>query len=120
MAGMSFTGLAGTIAALGDLATDVSAVFEDALEEVAHKILKEAKINVPVDTGFLRSSGKVERRRGVVIIKFTTDYAAAVHEDTDPDYQNGDAKYLKRAVNVVLSREDAASIIADRLTDAIL
>jgi len=118
--GLNLANLGQAISALKGISGAVGGAVDDALEQVAFEILKEAKVRVPVDTGFLRSSGSIEVRAHSVVITFGADYAAAVHERTDRTYQNGEAKYLEKAVNVVLSKNRAADIIADRLTEALL
>jgi len=117
--GINVAGFGQVLGALEGIHDTVDGAVFDALEQIAYEILAEAKKNVPVDTGFLRSSGEVETRGDHVVVKFGADYAAAVHERTDRTYQNGDAKYLERAVNVVISKNRAADIIADRLFEAL-
>lgn len=116
---LKLSGITQLLAGLAGLIDDIDDVVGNALEQVAREILAEAKKRVPVDTGFLRSSGQVEAGSGVVHIRFTADYAAAVHERTERSYQNGEAKYLERAVNVTLSKERASEVIAQHLREAL-
>lgn len=105
------------IRALFGLRDGANDLMDDTLEEVGYKILKEAKTRTPVDTGFLRSSGEVERKRDHVAIRFTAKYALPVHERVEVPHSPGEAKFLENAFEVVLSKEEASEILLRRLLD---
>lgn len=75
-----------------------------ALEEAGIKLLELSQPLVPVDTGLLKSTGKVTRRRegwdAVVEVSYGNDkafYATWVHEDLDAFHLAGtQAKYLEQ------------------------
>lgn len=78
----------------------------DAAYEEAEKIMTEAKLRTPVDTGALRSSGlvSVDRRttaRFDVLMTFggaASAYAVPVHENLHASHPVGQAKFLESAM----------------------
>ena len=79
-------------------------VCQDALNEGAEVVLEDAKSLVPVKTGALRDSGRIEPGLGdlpSVTIAFGgdgVDYALRVHEDLEMRHPNGGIpKYLEEA-----------------------
>ena len=64
-------------------------------------LLKESKKVTPLDTGFLRASGKVvvntsDKFRPELTVEYTAPYAVYVHENPDAFHPVGDYKYLER------------------------
>jgi len=122
---LKVNGMAQLLDTLFDLKDTGDRVLNNTLEELGYKILKLSKTEyVPVDTGFLRSSGEVEVKKvDKVVIQYTAQYALAVHEKTDPGVEwskeGTGPKYLKKAFNQVVSAEQASDILLDRLLDAI-
>lgn len=99
---IEITGLAevnAELARLGDLhfATAARALFEEAQIEMT-----ESKRRVPVDTGALRESGRVEEaEEGAVRLVYgdaAVDYALEVHENLEAFHPNGEAKFLERPI----------------------
>lgn len=64
----------------------------------AERILKDAQARVPVDEGELRDSGRVQVDGDEVTVTFTADHAIPVHEDLEAHHNDGEAKYLERAL----------------------
>lgn len=60
------------------------ALAEERLREVADAVYKDSQVEVPVDTGALKASGKLERsdseNKITYTISYDTEYAAHVHE----------------------------------------
>jgi len=83
--------------------------------------MTESKRRVPVDTGVLRASGRVEepqRYRGRISVTLSyggaaENYAIIVHEDLDAHHSVGQAKYLESVLNE--SRSSMAARLAKRL-----
>lgn len=57
--------------------------FSKALETAAHVILRESKLNTPVDTGNLRNSQYIENQGDVVYIVVNAKYAVYVEYGTE-------------------------------------
>jgi len=80
--------------------------FSAALYERAVSVMTQAKKLTPVDTGRLRASAFVSRPQtqafgGMeVVFGYGTDYAERVHEDTSAYHEVGEAKFLKKAMNL--------------------
>ena len=75
-----------------------------ALHAEGQAIMREAKKEVPVDTGRLRQTGFVGRavdgpKGPTVPIGFGTKYALPVHERLEVHHPVGKAKYLEDPVN---------------------
>lgn len=75
----------------------------------SQRTLTKAKGYTPVDTGKLRSSGRVEIGEYIEIIfgGGGVDYAVKVHEDMSVRHKTGQAKFLERAV-----KEDSNAFLA--------
>jgi hypothetical protein len=118
---LQVSGLAALMRLLSGMGKDAEKAAEDALTELGFRVLKEAKERTPVDTGFLRSSGEVEvaEDKNSVIVKFKAEYALPVHERTEIEHANGEAKFLENAFNLVMSKQQAEQAILSRLMDAI-
>jgi len=86
--------------ALGDLVKKVPDVAGQALREEAEIEMEEAKRRTPVDTGALRSSGRVTSSEDGLAVTLSfgdtaVDYALPVHEDLEMLHRVGQAKYLE-------------------------
>lgn len=64
-------------------------------QAAAEELLEQSNARVPVETGRLRGSGRVED--GQVI--YDAPYAAVVHERMDVHHDVGEAKFLESAAN---------------------
>ena len=72
--------------------------------KIALAILDRAQTKVPVDTGFLKSTGRVKQIKDGFEVVYDADYAIYVHEDIDAKHPNGgQAKYLEEAYYEVMS-----------------
>ena len=72
--------------------------------KIALDILDRAQTKVPVDTGFLKSTGRVKQIKDGFEVVYDADYAIYVHEDIDAKHPNGgQAKYLEEAYYEALS-----------------
>ena len=118
-------GLLSLIESLFDLKDLGDDILNNTLEELGYKILKLSKEDyVPVDTGFLRSSGEVEVKKiDHVVVQYTAQYAFAVHEKADENVswskEGTGPKYLEKAFNRVVSHRQASEILLKRLLGAI-
>lgn len=72
---------------------------------VAVKILDVSQENVPVDEGFLKSRGRVEKTPDGYMIIYDTDYAIYVHNNTAVKHTIGSALFLSDAYYKVLSSD---------------
>jgi hypothetical protein len=112
-----FTGVAEMKRKMHTAAADIRRLQVRAVEAEAQKILKEAQSRVPVDTGQLRDSGRVEMHEDGTTIKarivFGTDHAIPVHEDLEAKHPSGQAKFLESALNEASST--VAAGIASRM-----
>jgi len=99
--------LGGTATAKKNLAklgpTQITSIIRPAMTMGGEIILTLAKQYTPVDTGRLRSSGRVDEvaigMKLVIVLGFHTDYAVYVHENLDANHPVGQAKFLERAMN---------------------
>jgi len=114
---MKIQGLDSLLALLMRASDDVKEAVHDGLEELAFKVLKEAKTRTPVDTGFLRSSGTVEMLGDKAIVRFEAEYALPVHERVEVPHSNGEAKFLENAVNVTIEKARVISIFERRIKE---
>lgn len=72
---------------------------------IATKIMEAAVPLAPKQTGALRQSAYVTPpESGRVEFGFGVDYAPKVHEETDVRHQEGGAKFLQRAIDMVARR----------------
>lgn len=84
------------------------------LNDKAEQVFSMSQRWVPVDTGYLKGSGKLVHavpRDLTAVVRYTADYAAAVHE-----LHRTKGQYLTRAVDRMvenLADDLADSIIAD-------
>src|SRR3990167_2417631 len=94
----------------------------DALVEQAERIMNDAKGRTPVDTGALRSTGRVRRDGATVTMSFggrafnnkVVRYAVFVHEIMWYKHKIGQAKFLENAVNA--ARKGMEARLARRVT----
>jgi len=107
--------MAGIKAILRNLRSEMREVegeAEDAMKEIAHEILREAKERVPVDTGNLKSSGEVRQSTsGEYTVVFTAEYAMDQHENLTYHHDNGEAKFLENAIQVVINSNMVETIM---------
>lgn len=71
------------------------------LEEAAKELLNDANLIVPVDTGHLKSTGKVVTGDGEVSVVYDADYAIYVHEIPGHSYGY---KWLERTIDQNIDR----------------
>lgn len=72
--------------------------------KIALEILDRAQAKVPVDTGFLKSTGKVVQVEDGFEVRYDADYAIYVHENLEAQHPNGgQAKFLEEAFYEVMS-----------------
>lgn len=77
---------------------------ERALDEEAASVGAESDANVPVDTGELKESRRIERRGLEASVGYTAPHALAVHEDLTASHDDGKAKFLEDAIRNRVSR----------------
>ena len=70
--------------------------------KIALAILDRAQTKVPVDTGFLKSTGQIIERENGFEVAYTADYAYYVHENDYAKHKVGQAKYLEEAYNEIM------------------
>lgn len=84
------------------LASIAGEAVAQSLNEVAEVTLTDAKERTPVDTGTLKSSGKVSEhatlRKHQAKLTYGTEYAVWVHEQTNLKHRVGEAKFLEKAL----------------------
>jgi uncharacterized protein YyaL (SSP411 family) len=91
---------------------------EEGLHKAAEAVLEAAQERVPVDTGELRSSGRVQvLDDGEAAVVFTADHAITVHEDLEAFHPEGEAKFLERAL--AAQKKAALDAIAAELRRAL-
>ena len=72
--------------------------------KIALEILDRAQAKVPVDTGFLKSTGKVVQVEDGFEVRYDADYAIYVHENIEAQHpRGGQAKFLEEAFYEVMS-----------------
>jgi hypothetical protein len=110
------TGARQAISRMRQIATMSPGLVAGVMLTQAEATMTLAKSLTPVDTGDLRSSGKVDPpsigMRTVVTMGFHTDYAIYVHEDLAAHHPTGQAKFLETAVNARRSTIANAMAIA--------
>ena len=107
-----FDGVRATAARLAGVQAAVAAALPGALLVEGEKVMMEAKRLTPVDTGTLRSSGRVtgpETEGDSVSVRLSfggaaQEYAIYVHEDLEATHVNGQAKFLEEPVKRHASR----------------
>jgi hypothetical protein len=90
----------------------------ESLKEVATTIYEDSKTNyVPIDTGALKNSAKMEEKSGVsnytIKISYNTTYAIYVHEIVYYYHAHGSWKYLETPFTIHTSK--LAKIIAEKI-----
>lgn len=80
----------------------------EALVEIAKELLEAARERTPVETGWLKRSGHVKLTiyAGNVSARviFDAPHARIVHEDMEAAHDNGEPKFLERALNELRPR----------------
>lgn len=86
-------------------------ITEDAAVEVGERVLKTSNSKVPTDTGALKASGQVIKGRTrktnqiLVKVRYGTkspngpNYAAIVHYDPNAKHDDGEDRYLQKAMD---------------------
>lgn len=64
-------------------------------QQVGADILAEAQLMVPVASGALRDSGKLQSTDQGFEVVFEANYSAKIHEDLTLQHSNGQAKFLE-------------------------
>ncbi|MCK9310675.1 MAG: HK97 gp10 family phage protein [Bacteroidales bacterium] len=94
---------------------------QEGLHEVGQKIFDQARDSVPVDTGALKGSGKMDEsisgNKVKIIIGFYTEYAVYVHEILSYHHPHGKAKYLEDPFNSNISNIETT--IASKMKGAL-
>ena len=94
---------------------------KDGLHEVGQKIFDQARDTVPVDTGTLKGSGRMDEsgsgNKVKITIGFYTDYAVYVHEIMYYQHPHGKAKYLEDPFNSNIANIE--SVIASKMKGAL-
>ena len=117
---VTVTGVDRTLRAMGRASAQDAVKIRDGLQKCAGVILRKSYQYVPLDTGRLRASGRIETNekqgfasRVMVVYGDTVEayYAVYVHEDLVRTYRNPPrgAKFLERAVRE--TRGTCASIL---------
>lgn len=109
---MKIDGIERIQAALRDASDAQRRIYADTMRAEAQAIMNESKKIVPVDTGALKTSGRVENPTitadGIEVVMGyggpSAPYAAIVHED--PDAQHGPGKTYKYLEIPVKAAED--------------
>lgn len=102
-----------TVASLNRAASlpTTRSLMRDALNEAAKQVFSVSQRYVPVDTGYLKGSGRIEFANVRVLrstVSYNTDYAAAVHE-----LHPSKSGYLSNAADLVWDNlpDDIADLI---------
>lgn len=76
--------------------------FQVGVRKAGYYIFQLSQTLVPVDTGFLKASGKMKfggsGTQFTFTIEYTAPYAIFVHEDLSVYHPNGQAKFLEAAM----------------------
>lgn len=83
---------------------------KDGAGDAVEVIFEASQLAVPVDTGQLKASGRIEGEGLHRTIRYTDPVAAIVHEDLRANHTNGQAKFLETAMNT--KRDEARAAIA--------
>jgi len=83
-----------------------SKAYFQAVQDAASKVLRRSNSLVPVDTGRLRSSGKMSSVKYIKAksrskVYYDVEYAVAVHERIWVQHANGESKFLEKAANEI-------------------
>jgi hypothetical protein len=99
------TGLARVQRNLQKVLGDLPKAAAEALKAETEAVLAKAKARTPVDTGALRASGHVDKPKiaGKISVQLvfggpSAPYADVVHEDLATAHDDGEAKFLERAL----------------------
>ena len=95
--------------------TEIEKAARDALQDAAKEVLKVAKQKAPADTKGLRRSGRVLVDDVTVRVVFRSPHAWLQHERLDYKHDEGEAKYLERAVEEVGVEAEIISDVTARL-----
>mgnify|MGYP000645025530 CR=1 FL=1 len=82
--------------------SNIEGANEQGLLQAALLIKREAQEKTPVDTGNLKNSAYTDSEGGnnpAAVIGYQASYAPFVHEDLEARHDNGEAKFLEKAVN---------------------
>lgn len=91
---MKFTGIKKVKNNIKKMQKDVNKDMVSDIELIAaQKILEEADKQVPLDTGDLRDSKKIEKLRDKTRISYNTVYARRLHYNPSYNFQNGRKAY---------------------------
>lgn len=93
-----------------------------AINQFGAHVLGEAQKLAPIDTGNLKNSdvsvpAELHGDQVTKVIGFNAEYAAAVHERLNVHHNQGQAKYLNKAVMDNQPKLD--SFVADRVREAL-
>jgi hypothetical protein len=125
----SIDGVEATVRAIGKAAVVMERSIVEGLQKCGQTILKKSQTYVPVETGALKASGKVETTgKGFgarVFVRYggsssprTADYAPFVHENMEKYHKPPtQAKFLERAVRE--TRGTCASIMRRTLESGV-
>lgn len=95
--------------------TEIEKAAREALRDTAKDVLRIAKQKAPKESGGLRRSGRVLVDDVTVRVVFRSPHAWLQHERLDYKHDDGEAKYLERAVDEVGVEADIISGIQARL-----
>ena len=82
--------------------------------KIALKILDRAQTKVPVDTGFLKSTGRVKQIKDGYQVVYDANYAIYVHEIENYKHKNGQAKFLEEAYYEVMNEINKGGVFNGR------
>ena len=96
--------------------TQIEQAAQAALVDTAKAVLKQARANVPKESGGLARSGRVEVGFKEVAVAFRAPHAWIQHERLDYQHpRGGKAKYLESAVGEVGAAKHVADGVRARL-----
>jgi len=94
------SGMDGVMRNLMKISKQAERNLEQSITEGSHVILDRSNELVPVATGELKDSGKVEKpSRLESEVTYDADYAIHVHEDLEAFHPHGQAKFLQTAIS---------------------
>lgn len=77
---------------------------DEAIQQVMHEVLEEAREEAPLDKGDLRASGHIVQNGPTTKIVFDAPYAEIQHENLSYHHDIGKAKYLEDPFNRAVPR----------------
>ena len=99
---------------LNKLNTNIERMTATPLKMAADEILRLSNKEVPLDTGALSNSGRVDAFPSYVEVGYHTPYAHRLHEHPEYNFKNGrKGKYLEDPIKANLSR--LANIVGIKL-----